>query len=296
MEKIHYITFGNDENNEGFIRFKSSCDRFSIPFINIGKKVEYVDHGIKIIFLKKYLKTLDPNDVFLFTDAYDLIYIRNPEDGLLDIFKKIETQLVYSTEQYFHYILKNKFGRWVEHPKSTGYFKLYKYLNSGIIMGRAGYTFNILNKLDISENTECDQSVQAKYFFQNRKDIFLDYNHEISTSSSGREGLESRDFMIQNGMLKNNNTLSFPYIMHFPGENTYSSEIIRQMLPFDLPKMKLRNEDKKKYLNARPRKRILNYLKIDNYEFNLIEAFLKYLFILGVIIFLAFLGWNYFGL
>jgi hypothetical protein len=295
MKKIHHLTFGNNENHEGFIRFKSSCDRFNIPVINLGKNVEYVDHGMKIIYLREYLKSLDSNDVFLFTDAYDLIYLRDPKEGLLDVFKGFENPVVYSTEQYFHYVLINKFSRWVEHPKSKGYYKLYKYLNSGIIMGTAGYAFNIFNKLDIYENTECDQSVQAKYFFQNRADISLDYNHEISTSSSGREGLEALDFVIQDGMLKNNNTQSFPYIMHFPGENTYSSEVICQMLPFDLPKIKLKNEDKKKYFNARPRKKLLNYLGIDNYEFNLIEISLKYLFILSAIVFLAFVTRNYFG-
>ena len=53
-----------------------------------------------------------------------------------------------------------------------------------------------------------------------------------------------------------------------------------KFLPFEIVSLPLRKKDRGKYLNGKPRKKILNVLKLDNYEYNLIEAFMKILFVI----------------
>jgi len=92
--------------------------------------------------LKRYLEALPEADIVLCTDAYDVLYAQGEEE-ILSRFKELNVPLVFGGEKscYHHF------------PDVKEYFEqsagegIYKYLNSGLIIGYAGAFVAMLDEI-----------------------------------------------------------------------------------------------------------------------------------------------------
>ncbi len=216
---MKFVTVATAEN-EGLKLLKKSCDHFDIPLEVLGFGQPYHGNGTKIVYLMEYLKRQDPEEIVLFTDAYDSFFVRDV-GGLEAKFREFDHPLLFSCEDNYYFRIQG-----VEHlflnpyyyykyPKSESKYEKYRYLNSG---GYIGYAKNILDLFDesgITKKMHSDQANLHKQFVRNPDSIRLDYDHTIFTNY-GKFSQPDRFTVIDNE-LKNNVTGSHPFVFHFPG-------------------------------------------------------------------------------
>lgn len=275
---MRFVTVATEED-ERFERLLGSCRHFGVNLVNLGKNRCYLGHGTKIVLLIEYLKTLDPGEIVVFTDAYDVLYVRDPGD-LEVTFSAFDHPLVFSAEQNFAYAdydasLERKLTRfryWLKYPRGKLPFTRYRFLHAGCFIGHAGHTLRVLGQLDVDETHMCDQTVLHEHFLQSPNDMVLDYAHRIFTNTAGRDGLEGLDFSIVGMGVRNNNTMTFPYIIHFPGRNLVGYNKIVEQLPHLGPPLPIAVQDLRRYRRMRKGNVVSNWLGIGNYTLTLLET------------------------
>lgn len=199
----------------------SSCEHFGIEMEVLGLNQPYLGNGSKIVYLSKFLQTLDRDDIICFTDAYDSFFIRNL-DGLEETFRSFNHPAVFTAEDNYYFrltstrmVFLNRYVRW-RYPKSQGSYKKYRFLNSGGFIGYVGHIQELIKKLGIEKTMYSDQPRFHMHFINHPEDITLDYSHKIFTMYGKYAGPET--FGMDGDTIKNNNTNTEPYIMHFPGK------------------------------------------------------------------------------
>lgn len=159
-EKVHVL--GLEENRE--IGWKSKAN-----------------FGIKLREVHRYLQTptLRPNDVILFTDAYDVALIGTQRD-ILQRYKQFHSPIVFGGEQYCH----PDADRATQYTTTRG--TPFPYLNSGLFIGRVwalrkcmeGYSY---------EDSEDDQRFWTNVYFKHRSLITIDTHAKLFLNCAGLE-------------------------------------------------------------------------------------------------------------
>jgi len=139
--------------------------------------------------LREYLLALPKTAIVLCTDGYDVLYTRSANE-ILSRFTDFGVPVVFSGEKncYHHF------------PESKNYFEqagnrgLYRYLNSGLIIGYAGAIQSMLEeilaletaalKLEFSQAKNIvgffnDQSIYGRYACQNPEKVAIDTNADL---------------------------------------------------------------------------------------------------------------------
>ena len=120
--------------------------------------------GIKVNLLRKALEDEDPNTLVMFLDGYDT-FINTDAKTLQERFLGFNCDVVFSAER----------DCWPdtnlasEYPPSD---TIFKYLNSGTFIGRAGAIKNLIQ--EEIQNSDDDQRYYTKKFLSGRHDIKLD--------------------------------------------------------------------------------------------------------------------------
>ena len=133
--KTHAITVGTDRSLCSALNDTATEQGFISK--NLGSNVTWrgtdmsgPGGGHKINLVRDHLDTLNPNDVVLFTDAYDVFFIRSLEE-ITKRYLSMSTEIVFSAESTC----------WPDesmttlHPKAL-YDSKYKFLNAGAYIGR----------------------------------------------------------------------------------------------------------------------------------------------------------------
>lgn len=216
---MKFVTVATEEN-DGLKLLKKSCQHFAIDLEVLGFNEPYFGNGTKIIYLTEYLRKQDPEEVVLFTDAYDSYFVRDVS-GLEAAFTNFKHPLLFSSEdnyyfriQGFQHLFLNRYY-YYKYPKSQSAYPAYRYLNSGGYMGYAKDILRVFEESGINEKMRSDQVNLHKHFVRDPSSIQLDYDHEIFTNY-GKFATPDR-FTVSNNELKNILTGSLPYIFHFPG-------------------------------------------------------------------------------
>ena len=188
-------------------RLMRSCQHFGIPLEVIGAGRPYPYHGVKIQYIVEYLEAQEPDETVLFVDGYDVVFLTCAEE-IESKFNSFDHPFVLSTEQNCNVDggLRVRFPTWFYYPKGK---KPYRFINTGSIVGKAGYMLDLLRRLQI-QATDCEQTILNRHFTKHESDLALDYDQNLFTCTAGRTGLEEDDYRVENGRLRNNLTGSFP--------------------------------------------------------------------------------------
>ncbi|PWK16674.1 hypothetical protein LV89_04840 [Arcicella aurantiaca] len=242
------ITCISDEEDIGYkYALKASCTYHNLDLITLLHTSEWSTHRNKDLYLKSYLLTLPKNEIILFTDGYDTIFIGG-EKQILKRYELVspESGIVISTEKYCS-------------PDSslTNLYPLvrtqYRFLNSGGIIGKVSDILELLEKVSVL-NSENENIVSNQYKWSNQylwtqvflkeKDlnIKLDINCELfqtipnSIESGYKYAIVSNikerekmiinsidtilsEFMMNDGItIKNISTNTYPIHLHFCGD------------------------------------------------------------------------------
>ncbi len=219
----------------GLNRYLASCRHFGIEPEILGVDEPFPAMGARLIYVIRRLRELPEDEIVLFSDSWDVVFVRSLDD-LEEVFLTFDAPCVFSAEPHFLYIKPDKHKQWQRYPTATD-DGLYRFLNGGGWIARAGYMADMLEAIDCPPDYTCDQTLFNGWFVEHPNSLVLDHEQKIFSSTIFREGFEHLDFETNAGFLRNKQTGSAPYLVHFGGENTMCSRKVLDMLPFSLPRL-----------------------------------------------------------
>jgi len=214
--KIHLITVSTKKHSN-LKRWKESAETHRLNPIILGlhEKKQYNDpiigsakFGMKLRYLIKFLQKKESDDIILFTDAWDVIIIRDCSE-ILKTYKSFKKDIVFGGEKGFCL------------PDFWNYFqydftKPFPFLNSGVMIGKAGTIKNLLEKYtekDIEDSVD-DQVLWRKIYLENKDKIAIDFTAKLILNTS----LTSKnDYIFKNNIFKYKETNTNPSIIHAQG-------------------------------------------------------------------------------
>lgn len=173
----------------------SLSKHFDLDVQILGKNDKYLTEwgvmfGRKNGLYHQALKSVHSETIVLLSDSYDFLPLATKEE-IIEKFLKINCDIVYNAEYFCH----PKGELWTEYdrilPENKEY--QYRYLNSGMILGRAGKILELFNHYPYSESTD-DQLYHTLALLDIRENktlninIKLDVKHEISFAMAGNIG------------------------------------------------------------------------------------------------------------
>lgn len=205
----------------GLDNLKKSVERIGAKLTVLGMGEPWLGFKTKLILLRDHLKKIyDTGNLFIFVDAYDVIFTQPLEVIYSKYVRDFSGCIVFSAEKacWPHPELADKYPGW---PGD------WKYLNSGSIMGDVKMMCDFLsfNNLD---NVQDDQLFYTQAFLMDLSGHYgimkLDYDCEIFQSIAFEHiddfalaTLEENGTIIK-ARLVNRKTKSYPGIIHGNGK------------------------------------------------------------------------------
>lgn len=185
-------------------------DRFQRWGQNFGVKLQLYHHYLK------YNK-IDRSDIVLMTDAFDVVMVGS-HDEIIQKFLMLQSDIVISAEVNCHPDIGLMEAQLNLYPEYKG---MYRFLNSGTIIGRAGAI------LDVFEQNPYDIDIDDQYYWTtrllerkafgcwDRNHIVLDVNNTIFMCMA----FALDDFVFDENYTRPRciSTNSYPSIFHFNG-------------------------------------------------------------------------------
>jgi GR25 family glycosyltransferase involved in LPS biosynthesis len=218
-EKLHYITVSTKDTPE-LQRLIKSAKKYDLNIDvlglelnrnNGGHKQPLNDNlkggkfGVKLRYPKEYLQDKNPDDILLFTDAWDVVVANNP-NTLLDKYKKFNKDIVFSAEN----------ALWPDVSREANYVNSkdepFPFINSGGYIGKIGVIRDLLNNYN-GEDID-DQRFWTDIYFKNRDKIVLDTKAEIFLSM---HAINHEDLLFDNNVFTYKETNTQPIIAHGNG-------------------------------------------------------------------------------
>jgi hypothetical protein len=214
-------------HSDGYLPWlEKSCKRFNIQLIKLGYGQKWLGFSWRFKLMIEYLKTIDPNELVIFIDAYDVIMLR-PLDHI---------------EEYYNNIVKmNKCKIIISEDKGIPfyqdmlgkiYFKDYKgaRINAGSYLGKASDILEILNNINqnIFDNDDDDQILLTEYYKKNLGDFYIDTSNIffVTRVNQLKDILTDENIKIKNKKLTYINTK--PFFIHGNG-HTYLHNLILKL-------------------------------------------------------------------
>lgn len=167
VSDIYVYSYGTDSIK--CKRLIDSAHHFGYNLTLEGLGREYKGHHDKINNFRDFCLKREPKDVVLFVDAYDVLFTR-PEKDLYKLWKKVcpKGKVLFNAEKNI----------WPDPEIINMYPKVeteFKFLNSGVYMGKAEDLLKILPKKDdVLERFDDQRYFANKYVLHNNKNIALD--------------------------------------------------------------------------------------------------------------------------
>ncbi len=224
--------------------FDESCKRFGIEPVILGMGQKWEGYGTKLAILKKYIDGCDPEDVILFVDRFDLIFLK-PIEPLFDFYRTQKeasgpTPLLYiATESRDLIGLNTLYSKihWGHYNDSM--------LNTGSYIATAGMIQNMLAEVFSDTNNQStdrkltvkdDQELIVSYLRNNTEvQVMLDNNRRFLVHSVYRLDI-GKNIRIEDKKLyyENNGTVYQPYLIHRNG--SASMQRLLTKLGYDMSK------------------------------------------------------------
>ena len=169
------ITFGDDPSK--IIGLKSE-------YINIGLGKKYVDLFSKFDALKEFLGSIDPQEIIIFVDGYDVVQRRTDLTNFESKFIESGADLIFSAETYCWP------NPWIAYqfpqvpPSKTGPLP-YRFPNSGTFVGYAGAVKRML-EWDVYRMNHDDQGYVHDFYLRCKDlKIALDVEQILCQTGTG---------------------------------------------------------------------------------------------------------------
>jgi len=182
---VHPIAVSTIEN-EQLKRLTDSAKKYNINIEILGKEMNTMNlghnnvgtdngktrkFGMKLALPKEYLQTIPDDDIIIFTDAWDVIYL-DTTDSIVEKYKKFNKDIVFGSEKTC----------WPDSEREKDFIDtkdtVFPYLNSGGYIGKAKTIRDLLNIYNDEERTD-DQRFWIDKYLNNKDKIGLDTNAEI---------------------------------------------------------------------------------------------------------------------
>jgi len=230
--KLHICTFASDYN-QNLKQLLITCKHFGcdIDILGLGQPFSF---GNRLRENLKYLEKIDEGDIVLFLDAYDTLLLADTKT-IIEKFKEMDAPCVIGAEIYCH-----------PFPHLAPYFPTcaskFKYLNSGCIIGYAGYLRRILEDvMPIPDKTD-DQGVFEVYYLYHPHKIKLDYDAKLFLNLYQVEPSEI-DIIRQDKKVFCNQNM--PLVIHGNGISKYLYQAVFESLYQDPLEKRISPQDKR---------------------------------------------------
>jgi len=211
-------------HTEGYLPWlEKSCKRFNIELIKLGFGQKWLGFSWRIKLIIDYLKDINPNELIIFIDAYDVIMLRpldDIEEYFNDIVKMTNKKIIMSEDKNI-----NKFSDLL----AKSYFGTCKDLRicAGSYLGKASDILKILNRLEFNDNDD-DQILFTTYFNKYPEEIYIDTDNIFFLTRSNKldDLLKDKNIKIKNNKLTYMG--SKPFFIH-GNDNSYMHNIILKL-------------------------------------------------------------------
>jgi len=174
---VHPITIGTDESKCEML-LKSGA-KHGIVFENIAKNVDWIGGDIvnstgggqKINILRDHISKLPDDDIVFYCDGYD-VFVVDHLDEFLYRYAEINHKVIFAAEQYCWPVDNSEEQKALVSKNSPDLDTKYKYLNSGVLIGRVSELKSIFS--DPIENDGDDQLYCQEKYLSEKYDIVID--------------------------------------------------------------------------------------------------------------------------
>ena len=210
---VHPITIGTDHSKcEKLLR---SGAKHGIQFENIAKNIEWVGGDIvnstgggqKINILRDYISKLPDDDIVFYCDGYD-VFVVDELDEFLYRYAEMNHKVIFAAEQYCWPVDNAEEQKALVSKHFTDLDTKYKYLNSGVFIGRVSELKKIFK--DPIENDGDDQLYCQKQYLSQNYDMVIDTDCYMFQC-------HETDVHPRKGLLFNPNTRCYNLLYHGNG-------------------------------------------------------------------------------
>jgi hypothetical protein len=224
MNNYHIVTVATDSKFY-FEYLKESCKKFGKELEILGYKQKWLGYNWKFNLMNDYLKKINPTDIVVFVDGYDVVCLRKLDNlvkKFFEIKKREKCKIIVGHDKVMFFsgeIFQNlHFGK----CKDT-------FLNSGSYIGTASDLLEILNNMSKmnSDNKADDQVLMTKYCNLKNDEVYIDVKNEIFIVLSNPFNDVDQEFKLINNEIvyKDGNK---PFFFHGPA-STYLDELIKKI-------------------------------------------------------------------
>lgn len=216
---FHICTIASDKT-QGLKQLLISCKVHGITLDILGMGLPYRGNGQKLNYMKEYIKAMPDNDIVLYVDAYDILFLTDKKT-ILKKFLKMKSSFVISAERNCFPFrgLANKY------PESPTPFR---YINSGSFMGYVKSMKKILGEIAVNEKIS-DQGQLTLHYFDHQNEYTLDYRCELFMPLVG---VHINELLIdrKRGEIYSLSTRSRPCIVHGNGRGRPLYQVLNDQI------------------------------------------------------------------
>ena len=230
------ITYASNLDQIGYVHgLVASCNYYGLDLVTLQSET-WTTHRQKIVLLKEYLPNINPNEIVLFTDAYDVVMLMN-EEQIMEKYAKLSepSKVLVSGDRFC--APDPDLAKYFEN-KLTGY----SYVSGGGMMGKVRDFIDVLDKItevekvDKSESNKLhswdDQYLWTKTIIQYPELFIIDSNCEIFQTLCNRFVLEQL-YIFKNSEPELSST-----------EDLYERESIRKVIANVLEEIEIQADGK----------------------------------------------------
>ena len=261
--KIHHVTICTLPN-PNLERLHASArwfgDQVTVLGMNDPRFLEWgKGFGVKLELLHQHVKTLPPDDVVVFTDAFDVIMMasqREVREAFLltsrlalardgggpdpsGAFPARVPSIIFSAEFFCH----PDGNRTVDYPASDSQYVDFPYLNSGTFVGTAGSILASFERFSNYTLQDDDQRYWTTVYLSSLEDatlprIVLDHESDVFLCMNKYRVDTDLDFDPAARRFKYKGSNGLPMVIHFNGRKTDVPEMF-ELLSMRAPSVKV---------------------------------------------------------
>lgn len=224
---LHTVTYASHGGRDDrFCRAVESAIRHNFDLVILGWKVPWRGLSQKLEAAHAYAASLPPDDLILFTDAFDVLFTDSPAH-IQTKFEQGQHQILFSAECgcWPHIIEKDREACFKHYPTSP---TPYRYLNSGAWIGKAAPSAvmlaEVMKEAGNNFGNANDQKLVADMYIAGRHGIKLDFHNAIFQSMHmtldpplPRCNPIEDIVLTSDKRYHNERTDSYPAVIHFNG-------------------------------------------------------------------------------
>lgn len=218
-DRLFYITIATKPHrvlDKIIANVKKNKEEIEVLGLSENRLIGWEGHqnfGVKLRELYNYVNRpkLEPNDIVLFTDAYDVAYLGDQKE-ILRRYKMFSKPIIFGAERSCH----------PDPIKAKDYKFLdteFPFLNSGMIIGRVGALRQCMKGYQFDDRHD-DQRFWTTVFFENPALIELDHENLLFLNAADID-LEDFDWNKKTVWYKRRN----PLFVHINGPDKSMIEI-----------------------------------------------------------------------